>query len=288
MKAIHINSTAPFAMRHPGENYQMEDFDVLSTILSALLWRRFNGEIKLYTDTTGLEYYRSIGITGIWDGGIDTKTLDSIPDTINQDIFWAGAKIFALANEPSPVTMIDTDMLVWGNIDHILSGQKIVVFHREDLMEVYPPFKDLKKREGYLPDPRWDFTVLPCNTALAYFNDQDLLDYYTESAIDFMRGNSEYAMEMVTQMVFAEQRILGMCANAMEIPVGICLNDPFQENNRTFSHIWGGKNTARSSQANRAILCKALISKIRAYGPDFKPESPWLKEVFAKYERNLV
>ena len=38
MKAIHINWTKPFINKTHGE-YMTEDFELLTTILSALMWR---------------------------------------------------------------------------------------------------------------------------------------------------------------------------------------------------------------------------------------------------------
>ena len=44
------------------ENYYIEDFEILATILSALKWRENNGDIKMVTDERGAEYYKNLGI----------------------------------------------------------------------------------------------------------------------------------------------------------------------------------------------------------------------------------
>ena len=45
MDAIHINWTKPFRNRFNAP-YEVEDFEILTTILSALKWREKNGNIK--------------------------------------------------------------------------------------------------------------------------------------------------------------------------------------------------------------------------------------------------
>ena len=268
--AIHINSTAPFALKNPGAAYRIDDFDLLSTVLSALMWRERNGPVKLYADKRARDYYDSLGLLDLWDAGVDTEVVENIPDTVNQQIFWAAAKIFALRNEPTPVAMIDTDLIVWRSLAEELDGKPFAVLHREELLEFcYLPADWLKKREGYRFDPEWDWAVKPCNMALAYFSDPGFKQYYTGCAIDFMTDNSEYPMDMVSQMVFAEQRLAAMCAVQMNIPIHHFLDDPFQRDNRSFSHIWGGKDIARRNATSRKELCEALFRKIEVHFPDY-------------------
>ena len=55
MDAIHINWTKPFKNRFNAP-YEVEDFEILTTILSALKWREKNGNIKMVTDSVGAQY----------------------------------------------------------------------------------------------------------------------------------------------------------------------------------------------------------------------------------------
>ena len=68
MKALHIYSSAPFFKYHKDEEFYIDDFDILSAILSALTWQKYNGPIKLYADSTVLKYYRELGIEDLWNG----------------------------------------------------------------------------------------------------------------------------------------------------------------------------------------------------------------------------
>lgn len=283
LTGLHINCTAPFRQRHPEAEYHIDDFEVLSTILSALLWRKYNGPIKLYTDSVAYDYYKKFGMLDIWDGGVNTTALDNLPANVDQNVFWASGKLFAIRTEKAPFVMIDTDLLVWKNITKILEDKIIAVLHREGLIDCYPDFPDLMKRADYKPNPSWSWKVFPCNTALAYFTDDAFVKYYTDCAIDFMVDNNEPSDDSVSRMVFAEQRILSMVANEKNVSVFSFLDNPFQEDNTTFTHLWGGKDTARRNRAQNYILCHSLVSKIGSEFPEYKPTAEPLKKLFEKY-----
>ena len=268
--ALHVNSTLPFRTRHKGRKYEIDNFEILTTILSALTWRRYNGSIKLYTDSVALEVYDTFKLLDLWDAGIDTETLDHVIEDINPHIFWASSKLLALRKEPAPIALLDTDLIVWEPIIDILQTVEISILHREQLYPgtyIAPQF--LKIREGYQFDPEWDWEEYPCNTAFVYLADQDFKEYYTSCAIDFMTGNHELPKELVTQMVFAEQRMLAMCAKKQMFPIHHFLEDPYQRENTIFTHIWGGKSIARAHDSQNTLLCTALLNKIEKLFPDY-------------------
>lgn len=285
IRAIHINWTLPFRYRNPGQKYTIPDYEVLSTALSAFLWRLLNGSIKLYTDAQGLEFYSQCDMLGLWDGGVDYQVLSSIePQHINPEIFWAAGKLFAIQNEKKPFVMMDTDLMVWRNLadSEYIYNRRLMALHREPLAnnDYYLPLYLLKKRSDYTPNPKWDWSEDPCNTALAYFNDTDFLNRYTSAAIDFMTDNNERPMEMVTQMVFAEQRIFSMVAKESNIPIGTFLDNPDQENGIT--HIWGAKAEAQNDPTKLNSLCKELSWAIFINFPEYR-QMPYLRGVMKKY-----
>lgn len=268
IKALHINWTRPAMIHHPDDAYQVEDFELLSTILSALLWRRNNGPIKLYTDSIAYQYYESLGLLSLWDE-VDTEVLNAIPDSIDPEIYWAAAKIFAIRAEAGPVVMMDTDLLVWKRLRELRNCQ-VAAFHTEPLdTDCYLPYEFLKKRPDYQLDKDWDWNVLPCNTALAYFNHPAFKDYYTASAIDFMTDNNERPHELVSQMVFAEQRIFPMCARKMGLPVHTFLPETYNGVCDDFTHLWGAKGVARGDKKFHDQLCGSLLNAIHREFPHF-------------------
>ena len=112
-KGIHIWSTAPGSKKRGGRPYEPAYFELVCLALSALMWRRYNGSIKFYTDSESYAWFAGHDLLDIWDAGVDTDVLDAIPSSINQEIFWAASKLFALRAESAPVAMVDTDLIIW-------------------------------------------------------------------------------------------------------------------------------------------------------------------------------
>ena len=96
MKAFHTNWSKVFAVKHPNQPYEIEDFELLTTMLSALEWRKHNGSIRMVTDQTGYDYYKKLGLLWIWDDGVDNVLDHLIPANVNPHVFWAAAKLYAL------------------------------------------------------------------------------------------------------------------------------------------------------------------------------------------------
>ena len=130
IEAFHSNWTKPFFTINPHMDYYVEDFEILTTILSALKWREKNGSIKMITDEIGANYYKSMGLENIWDLGIEIS-LDNIDYDIDSSVFWAAGKLYALKEQKSPCVMIDTDFIVWENIREILKNTQVSVIHKE-------------------------------------------------------------------------------------------------------------------------------------------------------------
>lgn len=262
MQAFASNWTRPYAVRCPDRPYQMTDSDLLTTVLSALVWRRENGSIRMITDDTGAQYYRSLGLTDLWDGGIFTY-LNDIPSTIDPCTFWAAGKLYALAATPAPCVMLDTDFIVW----HSLSehwNRPLAVIHREALNPaIYPAPSAFVLAPSYHFPTNWNWHEPACNTALTYFGNDTLRKTYVEQAMDFMqaaRGRDD-----LIYMVFAEQRLLAMCAQACGVPIHAFSTeqDLFQGNQRDFTHIWGFKQAMQEQPVLRELFCKKCAARIR-------------------------
>ena len=257
MKAFHILSSRP-----SGESFHPAFFEVASMALSALLWKKYNGEITLYTDKKGLGVVEEYGMKCLWDS-IDTNICDSLPTNINWSIFWAGAKLFVLQNEPSPVVILDTDLFIWQNVDYLLEKYPLLTLHREDLIDCYLPKNKLRIADHYTFPDGLDWSVKPCNTAFAFFADDAFKDLYTQEAIRFMENNLLEANDGNSRMVFAEQRLLAMLAARERVEMGTLIDDPFSKDNRIFTHLWGAKTIARKDSRQRIRLEEAILLKIK-------------------------
>lgn len=263
MNAIHSTWTKPRI--YSAGRFFVEDFDILTTILSALKWREKNGRIKMITDSAGLEFYKSRGMCGIWDE-IDTS-LDSIPDSINPETFWAAGKIFALAESDTPTACIDTDFIVWERIAFDNLGD-LSVIHREEINDaVYPDINSFNMRRGYIFDADYDWREKPSNCAFYVIKNEELKKDYVKRAIEFMENTT--GCDSLTYMVFAEQRLLSMAAkiSGIEIKEFSTIEKLFKDGDRYFTHTWGMKQQMRDMQELRDDFCRKCIERIKSDFP---------------------
>ncbi|HBI63882.1 MAG TPA: hypothetical protein DDX51_02020 [Clostridiales bacterium] len=262
MRAFASNWTRPYAMRRPGQPYEIPDYELLTTILSALMWRRNNGSIRMITDRVGARYYRSLGLAPVWDDGISCE-LDDIPYTVDPSTFWAAGKLYALSHVPAPCAMIDTDFIVWCSLRDRLKASDLTVIHQEPLSpDIYPDPSAFVLSDSYAFPSDWDWSEPACNTAFAWFGKESLRRTYLTQALDFV--HAVRGRDSLIYMVFAEQRLLGMCARAQHIRVDT-LSDPdalFDPKQTDFTHIWGFKQALASHDDVRAAFCHRCASRI--------------------------
>ncbi len=268
--AFHSNWTAPFFSLKKSDKYYVEDFEILTTMLSALEWQKTNGNIKMVTDEAGAEFYRQIGIDSIWNLGIDDTLGKSIDKEINPNIFWAAGKIEALKKQKSPCIMIDTDFIVWKTLQDKLKCS-LAAIHSEELSEVYPGKAAFSMKDDYDFDKEFNWSIKPFNTALVYINNNDFLNFYTQSSIKFMK-NLINSNDRLINMVFAEQRMFSMCAEKMKLEVKelMTLDELGKNNQEYFTHIWGLKDIMRKNKDIRKQFCIRCIKRLITDFPDYE------------------
>lgn len=259
MDAIQSSWTRPFFIRNQGRDFEIEDFEILTTVLSALKWREKNGRIKMLADKTAQEYYKKLGILGIWN---QVEEL-SVPGFIDPDAFWAAGKLYALKNQKAPIVMIDTDFIVWEKINFELIKYDGLSIHREPLYpDVYPCKEAFSMRSEYNFDDEWDWEQSAYNTALVYIKSEAFLKYYTLEAIRFME-NAEKPDNFLTYMVFAEQRLFGMCAGkGYRVGAFSDIDRLFEHGEGCFTHIWGLKEQMRRDSKLKEAFCTKCAHRI--------------------------
>lgn len=259
MNAVHINWTKPYFERNDGE-YKIEDFELLTTVLSALKWQEKNGSIRMITDLQGYNYYCRNSMAELWDGGISAE-LDGIKE--DAYMFWAAGKLHALQNEKAPIAVIDTDFIVWEEILFDKLGD-LTVIHDEDLYpDVYPDVNTFKMKTSYKFSPLWNWNLKALNTAFFVIKNQRLLDEYTKEAICFME-NAQPQEDPLRYMVFAEQRLLPMVAEKLGCKVNTfsSLERLFKNGEGWFTHVWGMKQQMRENAELRELFCCRCADRI--------------------------
>ena len=258
--AFHVLWTKPVTAA--GKPFLMNTSEILTMVVSALMWQKHNGSIKLYTDNGGLEFIRSMKLSALWDGGIDTELLENNDYPIDPQIFWAAGKLIALEAEACPCVMLDTDLIITQPIQQLLEPTTITALHSESLNpEVYLSSSLLKKPSGFHFPKDYNWNVLPSNTAFLYIKDESFRNLYLNESKRFMFQNMEKPTELVSQMVFAEQRLLSICADRQHLPITYLLSDPFSLLNSSVIHLWGFKNLLRQNENIQTIYSKQLIEK---------------------------
>ena len=112
----------------------------------------------------------------------------------------------------------------------------------------------------------------PLNTALCSFSDDDFRRFYADTAIRFMRSAPQ-ADDTLTYMVFAEQRLLAMCAEKAHIRIRALSDLPSLfggAQNGYFSHVWGFKQQMRENPALYEDFCRRCAARLRR---DFPAEA---------------
>lgn len=266
--AFHVLWTAP--TRFKGRVFQMNKAEIYTLIVSAVLWRKYNGSIKLFTDNEGAKYICSNKLEWLYDGGIDTETLTRHNYDINPEIFWAAGKLIALQACQSPCVMLDTDLIVVKSIQHLVKDSDILALHPEEINpEIYIHSEYLKRPLGYIFPVDFNWNLKPYNTAFLYIKDNGFKEFYTSHTLKFMHGNNEYPKEFVSQMVFAEQRMLALTAAMYNQKVGWILDDPYSTENEYVIHLWGYKQVLRNNKKKEEIFIQKLLSTFESQLNEF-------------------
>ena len=265
-------------------DFQIDDFEIFTIILSVLEWKKFNGEIFLYTDSSGKKILDDIGISEIWD---DVYTfLDAMNDfEIDENIFWAGAKIFALACNPPPCVMIDLDFIVWQPLNFDRFGSDIAVIHREEKnLPCYPDKNYFHFKNNFSLPENLNWSLEPCNAAFVYFGDENFVREYCKFAVDFMKSavpeKNQSGWDLLPYMVFVEQRWMAMCAEICGKKIYSFSNLPelFDDKQKFFTHLWGHKQFLRENPNDAEKFCRDCAGRI---AHDF----PKLSKKFSKLDR---
>lgn len=276
MQAIHIISTAPFFSKHPNGKYSLEKFELYSAVLSALSWKSFGDRISLAADKKGAEYIESLGISSVWD-----EILTVVPDDlegINPNMFWAAGKLFALRELPAPIVMIDTDFIVWEK--PVLPENRIVAAHRENLTPAVYPDPDCFEFKRQFSLKGINKSVLPMNTAFLYLPDESFKQYYVNRSIAFMKAAKDCG-DFLCYMVFAEQRLLSVCAEEYKIGSQVLMDkDELFFPRKDYSHLWGAKQVLRRDLQQMHGFCRRARERIKKDFTDYEFVIGRIEEAF--------
>ena len=222
MKALHVNWTKPFFERErlrghgfevmknlKSETYNQPDFQLLYTIVSALNWQKYNGPIKLYTDSIGASFYQRFGLLDLYDE-ININFLNNYSKSnIDAAYFWTSGKINCLSNQTEPFVFLDQDMIIRGKLPEWVQTNDLTIAHWEIGRGYY--YFDKEKWEREITHMPWienynsdDWSP---NTSFLCFNNIELLQKYHKWHKKLVTTNADYIPEWY--WLLTDQGILG-------------------------------------------------------------------------------
>lgn len=263
--ALHVNNTAPKFT----DIYVPETYDVLSTVLSALLWKKYNGDIKLYADNKVYDFYKKNNLLDLWTD-IDVSDFNTT-NNIDHKVFWAASKFHAIANEEPPFFVMDTDFIVWNTIKNDLLNEKIIAIHDENINNsIYPSIENLNlttKQISLLNNLNWN--IKASNTAFTYFNDIQFKNTYLNLAFNFIENHRSTNSDKLIYMVLVEQRLFSMVADLLKIEVKYLINDKTMYNQKDYTHVWGLKQKLKNNKIIRMHFNSMCTKRIKREFPEY-------------------
>lgn len=220
MKAIHVNWTKPFfdrgRLRGHGfettrkiesDTYDVPDYQIFYTILSAMRWKEFNGPITLYTDSIGLSFYKQLGLIELYDE-INIDFLNNL-EPVDPALFWTSGKIQALQNEKEPFVFLDQDFIVRDIIPESFYSKDIGIGHWEIPRGHYYFTKEKWEQDiKHMEFPKnYNIYAYSPNTSLLYFSNPKIVDEYVNWHKQMITTNGEEIPEWF--WLATDQGILG-------------------------------------------------------------------------------
>lgn len=284
MQAFHSFWSKPNRLKNNGI-IEIPDYELLVLMLSALKWKSTNGKIKMITDSEGYTFFEENGLLKLWNQ-IDCS-LDKIEENVDPFLFWAAGKLYALKAMDVPCVMLDTDMIIWENIESKLD-EKVVAAHCEELSDlVYPNPSIFNLKSEYQFPKEWDFRLNAANTAFLYLPNSEFIQYYVHSALEFINSTNLMNVNPVVSMCFAEQRILPMCVKAKGLELDYLLDYKNLDNQNFVTHLWGYKGILASSYKESEVFCIKCVKRIIEEFPELREVILYnkkLRKYLIKYE----
>ena len=222
MKAIHVNWTKPYFYKHKlrghgfeviknieSETYDIPDSQILFTLLSIANWKKYNGPIKLYTDSIGASFYQRFKMLDLYDD-IDIDFLNNYSKSdVDPAYFWTSGKIKCLAHQTEPFVFLDNDMIIKEKLPEWVRVGDLTIAHWE-IGRGYYYFNKEKWEEEITHMPwikNYNADDWSPNTSFLCFNNLNLLKKYHNWHKKLVTTNAENIPEWF--WLLTDQGILG-------------------------------------------------------------------------------
>jgi hypothetical protein len=247
----------------------MADYELVTMMLSALVYKKRIGKMTLFTDEAGYRWASRTWMLSLYD---DHKYIE-VPKSIDKRVFWAAGKLVAMSKMKAPCVSVDLDAVLFERPNLI---SDVVALHPEPFeWEVYgwSPFKSrIYEEVGAEFESFWQHP--PANVGVLAINDEFLRSTYTKTALMLMMEESTHPVTPpstvihvegvpVTQMVLAEQYLISAIATKQDKHMSF-ITDLDVENQhmvptRKAMHLWNSKRFyAKHTRAREQYISWAL------------------------------
>lgn len=220
MRGIHCFFSKPIVLgrdvsgiHHRQHDVQklLPNYAIYTMVLSALQWRKTNGDIKLYCDSHSYQYFKQLGALSCWN---EVEIISENITSLNIDLktFWSASKFFAYQKETKPFACIDTDLIVWNKVD-FQTNLDWQFAHWEEVnftSKSYPAVEKLSIPENYKFPAHANEIKLAANMCITVFHNMEFCTRFTNEVFRYMVDNKVlHNMELHAspEILYMEQRL---------------------------------------------------------------------------------
>lgn len=206
MKGIQVFSSKTYSINT--SNFEIRSFDLMSLLLGALYWKKYNGKVELYTDSVAYDFLETNNLCKYWDK-IDYQVLDDIDPNINQKVFTKYCNIHVLDKIKVPFCIFNNYVQIQKKLK-IKSNVDIKYYIREKFD--YPFYID---PTGYLNKStlkklKIDSFYNIFNAEVLIFNNEHFIKQYKKEVNTFLKvpnilKSDDYDYNSIKDLFFQQQ-----------------------------------------------------------------------------------
>lgn len=303
MKGVFVNWTKPYVERkrlrghafsvyraRESDEYTTTDQELLYTILAVGYWKKFNGPTKLFTDKTGFDYYRKLGLLNLWDE-VDVHTLENY-DYVDAGQFWTSGKSYAICKQEPPFVFLDLDFIVRQKLpEWVFESQVTIPYWEIPRGYYYPTETQYSEIKHWKPKEGYSYKMLIPNTSFLFINDASVQKEYFEEhtkAVDTKNEvpewfwlvtdqglfgqslrNNNVSPQTLTDRVFLSDTEYFTSEIGRAVPFFYSLDHDKSKEELNWDHVWFRKIVYNQNENIRLEDCKKFYNEILEFLPEY-------------------
>lgn len=299
--------------KHGNLDWELELLSM--SLLSALSWKKYCGDIHLYTNKEYLDLITKWGLDNIYDS-INTQIIETKSKEIDYDKYWAFSKLLVIESlkDSTPFTVFDLDLWLNEEIDFD-NDCDLMMYHEEGFDESYHNniYIDFNLM---IPDSVKSLNlkkeILPTNAAVLHFNNGKIISEWVDLSkqIAIFNNDKQFSHKSI-QMCFVEQRLLPMLLHKNNLKYSTFIDNRYLSHKVTeqdgeewfprledsteeqiskftkIKHVWGLKKLFHNDNLRDSVM-EIVLKHLLGYRVFDKPYSKFVNELVRKYNHILT